>query len=90
MLEKIEYMQKSGIRIKMSNSLNIGYSKLLLIKDTNFALFKFKDLIDDPTHVTRHHKTIEKLTLAQELLAKESLPFEEKSSANIIFERLSL
>jgi len=76
-LEKIEYMQKSGIKIMMSNSLNIGYSKLLLIKDTNFALFKFKDLIDDPTHVTRHHKTIAKLTLAQELLAKESLPFEE-------------
>ncbi len=76
-LDKIEYMQKSGIKIMMSNSLNIGYSKLLLIKDKNFALFRFKDLIDDPTYVTRHHKTIAKLTLAQELLAKESLPFEE-------------
>ena len=76
-LEKIAYMQKSGICIKMSNSLDIGYSKLLLIKDTNFALFKFKDLVDDPTHVTRHHKTIAKLTLAQGLLAKESLFFEE-------------
>jgi len=75
-LEKIEYMQKSGINIKMSNSLEIGYSKLLLIKDTNFALFKFKDLVDDPTHVTRHHKTISKLALAQGLLEKESLSFE--------------
>jgi len=76
-LDKIEYMEENGIKIMMSNSLNIAYSKLLLIKNTNFALFRFKDLIDDPTHVTRDYKTIEKLTLAQELLAKESLPFEE-------------
>jgi len=75
-IEKIEYMQKMGIEIKMSENSSIGYSKLFMIKGIDFALFKFKDLVGDPTHATRHKKTIDKLYLEQERLRCTSLSLE--------------
>ncbi|MCK5855230.1 MAG: hypothetical protein KAG56_08405 [Sulfurovaceae bacterium] len=76
-IQKIEYMEQQGISIKMSSSLEIDYSKSLLIKDSNFALFKFKSLVADSTLVTRHKKTIDKIFKEQESLKKESISFKE-------------
>jgi len=76
-IEKIEYMEQMGIEVKMTENTSIGYSKLLMIEDVEFALFKFKDLVGDPTHATRHKKTIDKLYLEQEILRRSSLPLRD-------------
>ena len=76
-IEKIEYMQKMGIEVKISKNSSIGYSKLLMINGIDFALFKFKDLVGDPTHATRHKKTIDKLYLEQEILRDSSISLED-------------
>ncbi len=75
-VQKIEEMEQVGIEVKMSDNATIGYSKLLLIEEVDFALFKFKDLVGDPTHATRHAKTIEKLYIEQEILRRSSISLE--------------
>jgi hypothetical protein len=76
-IQKIEYMEQQGIKIKMSSSLTIAYSKTLLIKNNNFTLFKTINYVDDPTHATRHQKTIKKVFSEQESLKKDSLSFRD-------------
>jgi len=76
-VNKIEYMEQQGIKIKMSSSLSISYSKTFLIENENFVLFKNINYVDDTTHATRHQKTINKVLLEQEALRKESISFRE-------------
>jgi hypothetical protein len=77
LIQKIEYMEESGIKIKMTNNISIGPSKLLLIKNTNFALFKSKDSVDNPIYITKHTKIISKLFLEQKLLEQETVSLRE-------------
>ena len=76
-IQKIEYMEKSGINIRMTSSLKTGQSKLFLIKNQNFALFKSKDSVGNPTHITEHSKIISRLFHEQRLLEQESISFRE-------------
>ncbi len=76
-LEKIEEMQRIGIAIRMSDVTTIGYSKLLLIEGMDFALFRVKDLVGDPTHVTQYPQTIEKLRIEREILRRDSYTLEQ-------------
>jgi len=77
MIRRIEAMEAVGIEVKMCENSTIGYAKLMLIEGVDFALFKFKDLVGDPTHVTQHLKTIEKLRLEQERLQQTSISLVE-------------
>jgi hypothetical protein len=77
MIEKIEYMEKNGIKIKMTSSINTGKSKLLLIENTNFALLKSKDSVGNPTYITEDSKIIARLSHEQGLLEQETVSLRE-------------
>ena len=71
-IQKIEYMEANGIDVKLTNFSTISYSKLFLIENSHFAMFKVNNVVDSP-HVTRHKQTIDKLYLEKNQLDKGAM-----------------
>ena len=71
-IEKIHYIEASGISVRVTNCTYSNYSKILLVKGKDFAIYKWKNEIDY-NRVTRNATIIETLTIDIVFLTKKSV-----------------
>jgi len=70
-IKQIEYIEQNGISVKLLNSNQSTYSKILVVKDKKFAIYKSKNALDENL-VTRNSRTIDALSFELGRLAKRS------------------
>jgi hypothetical protein len=71
-IEQIKQIEEHGISVRLTDCTHSIYTKILLIKGKDFAIYKRKNELDD-NHVTRNATTIEALTYEVEHLTKTSI-----------------
>jgi hypothetical protein len=72
---KIREIEKQGISVVLTDCNHTIYTKILLIKGKDFAIYKRKNKLDD-NHVTRNATTIEALNYEVEHLSKSAITLE--------------
>ena len=80
-IEQIEYIEKQGITVTLTDCMYSIYTKILLVKGKDFAIYKRKNERDD-NNVTRNATTIESLSFEVEHLAKKSISLQEFIAQN--------
>ena len=80
-IEQIEYIEKQGITVTLTDCMYSIYTKILLVKGKDFAIYKRKNEHDD-NNVTRNATTIESLSFEVEHLAKKSISLKEFIAQN--------
>ena len=76
MIERIQYIQKNGIKIKISTESRTIYSKILWVKEQHFAMFKMQNQSNDNVDVTQDPLLIEKLSFEIKFLERLSISME--------------
>lgn len=80
-IAQIEQIEEHGITVTLTNCTHSIYTKILLVKDKDFAIYKRRNEEDD-NHVTRNATTIETLSFEVEHLAKKSITLTEYIDQN--------
>lgn len=80
-IEQIEYIEKQGITVTLTDCMYSIYTKILLVKGKDFAIYKRRNEEDD-NHVTRNATTIETLSFEVEHLLKKSISLKEFIAEN--------
>jgi len=75
-IEQIKQIEEHGIVVRLTDCTHSIYTKILLIKGKDFAIYKRKNELDD-NHVTRNATTIETLSYEVEHLGKTAITLEE-------------
>jgi len=75
-LEKINYLEQHGINVKLTTNTHSIYSKILVVKNKNFAIYKRKNNQSD-NQVSKNATTIEALNYEVEELIKNSISLQE-------------
>jgi hypothetical protein len=75
-IDQIKQIEEHGISVSLTDCNHSIYTKILLIKGKDFAIYKRKNELDD-NHVTRNATTIETLTYEVEHLEKTSISLNE-------------
>ena len=76
-ISKIEYIKHNGIEVKMIHQSRTIYSKILWIKNHNFAMYKMQNQLDDNVEVTQDPNLVDKLTFEIKFLDRISVPLNE-------------
>ncbi|CAA6818762.1 MAG: Unknown protein [uncultured Sulfurovum sp.] len=74
-IEKLHYLEENNISIKLTTNSRSIYSKILIIENKNFAIYKRKNEQND-NHVTKSANSIELLGYEVEALEKEAIPIQ--------------
>ena len=80
-IKQIKHIEKVGITVKLTDCNNRIYSKILLVKYKDFAIYKIKNEEDD-NHVTKNATKIEKLSFEVEYLSRKSITLKEYIEQN--------
>jgi hypothetical protein len=72
-IEQIEYIEYNGIAVKLIDSSSSIYSKILLVENKDFAIYKRKSELDDENLVTRNRRTINALSSEMGHLEKNAI-----------------
>jgi hypothetical protein len=80
-IEQIKQIEADGIVVRLTNCTHSIYTKILLIKGRDFAIYKRKNELDE-NHVTRNASTIETLFYEVEHLGKTAITLDEYISEN--------
>ena len=75
-IEQIKQIEEHGIGVSLTDCTHSIYTKILLIKGQDFAIYKRKNELDD-NHVTRNATMIETLSYELEHLEKTSISLTE-------------
>ncbi|CAA6805011.1 MAG: Unknown protein [uncultured Sulfurovum sp.] len=75
-IEQIRYLETNNISVKLTTNSRSIYSKILIVKNKDFAIYKRKNEQND-NHVTRSANTIELLGYEVEALEKDAIPIEK-------------
>jgi hypothetical protein len=76
-IEQIEYIQSNGIKVKLIDNSSSIYSKILLVKDKDFAIYKRRNELDDENLVTRNRRTINALSSEIGQLEKSAISLKD-------------
>ena len=80
-IEQIKQIEEHGITVSLTDCTHSIYTKILLIKGKDFAIYKRRNELDD-NHVTRNATMIETLSYELEHLEKTSISLSEFISQN--------
>ena len=75
-MEQIEQIEKQGITVMLTDCMYSIYTKILLVKGKDFAIYKRRNEKDE-NNVTRNATTIESLSFEVEHLLKKSISLTE-------------
>ena len=75
-LEKLNYLEANNIKVLLTRRRQSVYSKILIMKGKDFAIYKRKDDRDD-NHVSKNADVIDSLTFEVEELSKSALPLNQ-------------
>ncbi len=75
-IERLRELENTGIQIKLTNNARSIYSKILIVENKNFAIYKRKNEQND-NHVTKSANSIELLSYEVEELEKDSISIQE-------------
>lgn len=75
-LEKLYYLEQNGISIKLTNNSRSIYSKILIVENKDFAIYKRKNEQND-NHVTKSANSIELLNYEVKEIEKDAISIDE-------------
>ncbi len=75
-IERLKQLEEQDVDIKLLSKNPSIYSEILITIDSNFALYRVGNGVEDRTFVTKRSNKIDKLYEAHALLTREALPLQ--------------
>ena len=80
-IQQLQYLEENNIQVKLTTNSQSIYSKILIVDNKDFAIYKRKNEYND-NHVTKSANSIELLAYEVEAVEKESISIKEFLEVN--------